>query len=71
MKKKLIIQGLPSLNVGNSHSYRGPQMEELLPLLLFLFQKIAKNHHFLGSQKFKYLGTPVMNFDDFFFVVFK
>ena len=55
-----IIQGLPSLNVGTSHSYRGPQMEQLLPLRLFL-----------GSQKFKYLGTPVMNLDDFFFVVFR
>ena len=57
------IQGLPSLNVVTSHSYRGPQTEQLLPLLIFLFRpQIAKNHHFLGSQKFKYFGTPVMIF---------
>ena len=35
-------------------------MEQLLPLPLFL-----------RSQKFKYLGTPVMNLDDFFFVAFR
>ena len=32
------LQGLPSLNVGTSHSYRGPQMEQLLPLPLFLIR---------------------------------
>ena len=32
------IQGLLSLNVGTSHSYRGPQMEQLLPLPLFLIR---------------------------------
>ena len=30
-----------------------------------------KKHHFLRSRKFKYLGTPVMNLDDFFFVAFR
>ena len=37
LKKSLIfnLQGLPSLNVWTSHSYRGPQMEQLLPLPLF------------------------------------
>ena len=43
-------------------------MEQLLPLPLFCFglnfRKIAKIHHFLRSQKFKYLGTPVMNLDE-------
>ena len=34
----LYIQGLPYLNVGTSHSYRGPQMEQTLPLPLFLFR---------------------------------
>ena len=50
-------------------------MEQLLPLPLFCFglnfEKIAKNHHFLRSQKFKYLGTTVMDLDDFFFVAFR
>ena len=32
------------------------------------FLKIAKNHHFLGLQKLKYLGTPVMNLDEVFFL---
>ena len=34
----MTLRGLPSLNVGTSYSNRGPQMEQLLPLLLFLFQ---------------------------------
>ena len=34
----LYIQGLPSLNVGTSHSYKGPQMEQLLLLPLFLLR---------------------------------
>ena len=36
-RPKIFIQGLPSFNVGASHSYRGPQMKQLLPLLLFCF----------------------------------
>ena len=32
------IQGLPSLNIGTSHSYRGLKIKQLLPLLLFLYR---------------------------------
>ena len=55
---------------GTSHSYRGPQMKQLLPLLLFS-RKLQKTIVFLASQKFKYLRTPVMNLNDFFFVVLR
>ena len=40
-------------------------------LSALISRKLQKTIIFLGSQKFKYLWTPVINLDDFFLVVFR